>query len=197
LDPGVGGFFAAVGSSLKDERFMALVTRTADVAQGVTSIAQHSTGKLSTISSGPTSPPAPQIRAGRSRLLAITEPDEKSSSTSGESEDNDKYNVAMDAELGCMVVDGDRGKPSTRYSYISCKPTHISPDCPLISDEEQEAIAKRREAALADRSRVVRFRPSPAWLSRNKQPPLMRQGEKPHLCFGERHNVGMDQKIKI
>jgi hypothetical protein len=44
-------------------------------------------------------------------LLAITEPDEKSSSTSGESEDNDKYDVAMDGELGCMIVNGDRGQP--------------------------------------------------------------------------------------
>jgi hypothetical protein len=82
LAPGVGGFLAAVGPSHKDESFMALVTRTADLDQGVTSIAQHSTGKLSTFSSRPTSSPAPQIRVGRSRLLAITEPDEKSSSTS-------------------------------------------------------------------------------------------------------------------
>jgi hypothetical protein len=89
LAPGVGGFLAAVGPSHKYERFMALVTRTADLDQGVTSIAQHSTGKLSTFSSRRTSSPAPQIRVGRSRLLAITEPDEKSSSTSGESEDND------------------------------------------------------------------------------------------------------------
>jgi hypothetical protein len=78
--------------------------------------------------------------------------------------------------------------------YIFGEPTHISPDCPLISDEEREAIAKRREAALADRSRVVRFRPSPAWLARDEQPPLIRQGEKTLLRFGERHNVGMDQK---
>jgi hypothetical protein len=94
---------------------MALVSRTADLAQGVTSIAQHSTWKLSTLSSGPTSSPAPQIRVGRSRLLAISEPDEKSSSDSGESEDNGKYDVAMDAELGCMVDNGDRGQPPTRY----------------------------------------------------------------------------------
>jgi hypothetical protein len=79
LAPGVGGFLAAVGSSHKDESFMALVTRTADLAQGVTSIAQHSTGKLSTFSSRPTSSPAPKLRVDRSRLLAITEPDEKSS----------------------------------------------------------------------------------------------------------------------
>jgi hypothetical protein len=97
---------------------MALVTRTADLTQGVTSIAQHSTGNLSTFSSGPTSSPTPQIRVGRSRLLAITEPDEKSSSTSGESEDNDKYDVAMDAELGCMIVNGGRGQLPTRYCYI-------------------------------------------------------------------------------
>jgi hypothetical protein len=76
---GVRGFLAAVGPSHKDESFLALVTRTADLAQGVTSIAQHSTGKLSTFSSGSTSSPAPQIRVGSSRLLAITEPDEKSS----------------------------------------------------------------------------------------------------------------------
>jgi hypothetical protein len=129
---------------------MALVTRTTDLSQGVTSIAQHSTGKLSTFSSRPTSSPAPQIRVGRSWLLAITEPDEKSSSTSGESEDNYKYDVAMDAELGSMVVNGDRGQTPTHYCYICWKPTHISPDCPLISGEEREAIAKRREAALAD-----------------------------------------------
>jgi hypothetical protein len=94
---------------------MALVTRTADLAQGVTSIAQHFTEELSTFSIRPTSSPTPQIRFGRSRLLAITELDEKSSSTSGESEDNDKYDVAMDAELGCMIVNGDRGQPPTRY----------------------------------------------------------------------------------
>jgi hypothetical protein len=64
----------------------------------------------------------------------------------------------------------------------------------LISDEEREAIAKRREAALADTSRVVRFRSSPACLTRDKKPPLIRQGEKPHLRFGARHNVWMDQK---
>jgi hypothetical protein len=75
LAPGVGGFLAAVGPSHKDEIFMALVTRTADLAQGVTSIAQHSTGKRSTFSSGPTSSPAPQIRVDCIRLLAITEPD--------------------------------------------------------------------------------------------------------------------------
>jgi hypothetical protein len=119
-------------------------------------------------------------------LLAITEPDEKSSSTSGESEDNDKYDVALDAELGCMVVNGDHNQPPTRYCYICWKPRHISPDCPLISDEEREAIAKRREAALADRSRVVGFRPSHAWLTKDNQQPLIRQGEKPHLRFGER-----------
>jgi hypothetical protein len=83
LAPGVGGFFAAVGLSHKDESLMALVTRTADLAQGVTSIAQHSTGKPSIFSSRPTLSPALQIRVCRSRLLAITEPDEKSSSTSG------------------------------------------------------------------------------------------------------------------
>jgi hypothetical protein len=194
LAPGVGGFIAAVGPSHKDESFMTLVTQTTDLAQGVTCIAQHSTGKLSTFSSIPTSSPAPQIRVGRSRLLAITEPDEMSSSTSGESEDNDKYDVAMDAELDCMVVNGDRGQLPTRYCYICWNPTHISPDCPLISDEERKAIAKSREAALSDRSRVVRFRPSPSWLTIDKQPPLIRQGEKPHLRFGERHNVEMDQK---
>jgi hypothetical protein len=173
---------------------MALVMRIAELAQGVTSIAQLSTGKLSTFSGRPTSSPASQIRVGLSRLLAITEPDEKSSSTSGESEYNDKYDVAMDAKIGCMVVNGDRGQPLTRYCYIFWKPTHISPDCPLISDEELEAIAKRREASLADKSHVVRFRPSPVWLTKDNQPCLIRQGEKPHLCFGERHNVGMDQK---
>jgi hypothetical protein len=156
---------------------------------------QYSTGKLSTFSSGPTSSPTPQIRVGRSLLLAITEPDEKSSSTSEESEDNDKYEVAVDAKIDCMVVKGDRGRPPTRYCYICRKPTHISPDCPLISDKEREAIAKRREAALADRSRVMRFRPKTAWLTRDKQPPLIRQGEKPHHIFGERHNAGMDKKI--
>jgi hypothetical protein len=150
--------------------------------------------KLSTFSSGLKPSPVSQIRVGRSPLLAITEPDEKSSSTSGESEDNDKYDVAMDAELGCMVVNGDRGQPPIRYCYIFWKHTHISPDCPLLSDEEREAIAKRREAALADRSPVVRFRPSTSWLTRGKQPPLIRQGEKPHLRFGERHNIGMDNK---
>jgi hypothetical protein len=122
---------------------------------------------------------------------------EKSSSTSEESEENDKYDVAMDAELGCMVVNGDRSQPPTRYRYICWKPTHISPDCLLISDEEREAIAKRREAALADRSRVVRFRPSPAWITRDKQQHLIQQGEKPHLRFGERHNVGMDKKLAM
>jgi hypothetical protein len=173
---------------------MSLVTRTADLAQGVTSIAQHSTEKLSTFSTGPMSSPTPQIRVGRSRLLAITEPDEKSSSTSGESEDNDKHDVAMDAELDCMIINGDRGQTPTRYCYICWKPTHISPECSLISDQEREVIAKRREAALADRSRVVRFRPIPAWISRDKQPPLIRQGEKRHLRFGEGHNVRMDPK---
>jgi hypothetical protein len=64
----------------------------------------------------------------------------------------------------------------------------------VISDEGREDIAKRRDAALADRSRVVRFRPSPALLTRDKQPPIIRLGEKPHLCFGERHNVGMDNR---
>jgi hypothetical protein len=111
LAPGVGGFLAAVGSSHKDESFMALVTQTADLAQGLTSIAQDSTGKLSTFSSGPTSSPTQQICVGRSRLLAITEPDEKSLSTFGESKDNDKYDEVMDAELGCMIVNGDRGQP--------------------------------------------------------------------------------------
>jgi hypothetical protein len=106
--------------------------------------------------------PTPQIRVGRSRLLAITEPDENSSSTSGESEDNDKYDVAMDTELGCMIVNGDGGQPPTCYCYICWNLTYISPDCPLISDEEREAIAKRREVSPADRSRVVCFRPSPA-----------------------------------
>jgi hypothetical protein len=136
LAPGVGGFLAAVGPSHKDERFMALVTRTADLAQKVTSIAQHSTGILSTFSSGPTSSPTPKIRVGSSRLLSITEPDERSSSSSGESEDNDKYDVEMDAELGCMVVTGDRGQPPTRFRNNCWKSTHISPDCPLISDKE-------------------------------------------------------------
>jgi hypothetical protein len=100
----------------------------------------------------------------------------------------------MDAELVCLVVNGNRCQPPTCYCYICWKPTHISPDCPLISDEERDAIAKRREAALADRSRVVRFHPSPAWLTRDKQQPLIRQGGKPHLRFGERHNVGIDKK---
>jgi hypothetical protein len=194
LDPGVGGFLAAVGPIHKDESFMALVTRTSDLAQGVTSIRQHSTEKLFTFSSEPTSSPTSQIRVGRSRLLAITEPDEKSTSTSGEFEDNDKYDVAMHAEIGCMVVNGDRGQPPTRYCYICWKPTQMSSDLPLISDEEREAIAKRREVALADRSRVERFLPCPAWLTRDMQQPLIRQGEKPHLRFGERHNVGMDQQ---
>jgi hypothetical protein len=76
--PGVGELFAPVGPSHKDERFMALVTRTADLAQGVTFIAQHSTGKLSTFYRGPTSSPTTQICVGRSRLLAIIEPGEKS-----------------------------------------------------------------------------------------------------------------------
>jgi hypothetical protein len=90
LAPGFGGFLAAVGpshedeshedKSHEDESVMALITQTADLAQGVAFIAQHSTGKLSNFSSGPTSSPAPQIRVGRSRLLAITVPDEKSSS---------------------------------------------------------------------------------------------------------------------
>jgi hypothetical protein len=93
-----------------------------------------------------------------------------------------------------MIVNGDSGHPPTRYFYICWKPTHISPDCPSISDEEREAIAKRREAALADMSRMVRFRPSPAWLKSDKQPSLIRQGEEPHVRFGECHNVGMDQK---
>jgi hypothetical protein len=88
LAPGVGGFLAAVGPSHKDEIFMALVTRAAELAQGVTSIAQKYTGKLSTFSSGPPSSTTPQIRVGLSRLLSITEPDDRSSSTSGESEDN-------------------------------------------------------------------------------------------------------------
>jgi hypothetical protein len=124
-------------------------------------------------------------------LLAITEPDELSSLNSGESEDNDKYDVAIDAELGSMIINDERGKAPTRYCYICWKPTHISPDCPLISDEEREDIAKRREDAPANRSRVVRFRPSPAKLTIYKQPPLIRQREKPHLRLGERHNIGM------
>jgi hypothetical protein len=136
LAPGVGGLFAAVGPSHKDESFMALVTWTADLAQGVTSISQHSTGKLATFSSLPTSSNAPQICVGRSRLLAITEPDERPSSTSGESEENDKYDVAMDADLGCMIVNGDRGQAPTRYCSICWNPAHITPDCLLISDEE-------------------------------------------------------------
>jgi hypothetical protein len=37
---------------------------------------------------------------------------------------------------------------------------YILPDCPLISDEEREAVYKIRDAALADRSRVMRFRPT-------------------------------------
>jgi hypothetical protein len=122
LAPGVGELLAAVGPSHKDERFVALVTRTVDMAQGVTSIAQNSTGKLSTFSSGPTSSPAPQIRVGRSRLLAITELDEKSSSTHGESEDNDKYDVAIDAELGCMVLYGDRGQPLPAIAIFAGSP---------------------------------------------------------------------------
>jgi hypothetical protein len=194
LAPGVGWLFAAVGPSHKDESFIPLVTPTADLAEGVFSISQHSTGKLSTFSSGLTSSPIPQIRVGRSRLLSITEPDEKSLSSSGESDDNDKYDVAMDAELSCMIVNGKDGQPPTSYCHICWKPTHISPDCTLISDEKCETIAKRREDALADRSRVVRFHTSAAWLTRNKQPPLIRQGDKPHLRFGERHNVGMDPK---
>jgi hypothetical protein len=64
----------------------------------------------------------------------------------------------------------------------------------LISDEEREAIAKRQETALADRSRVLRFRPIPAWLTRDNQPLLIRQGEKLHLRFGERHNLGMEKQ---
>jgi hypothetical protein len=39
LAPGAGDFIAAVDPSHKDESFMVLVTRTADLAQGVTSIA--------------------------------------------------------------------------------------------------------------------------------------------------------------
>jgi hypothetical protein len=194
LAPGVGAFLAAVGPSHKDESFMALVTRTADLAQGVTSIAQHSTGKLVTFSSGSTSSSTPQNRIGRSWLLPITEPDEKFSSTSGKSEDNDMYDVEMDAGLGCMIVNGNRGQPPTRYCYICWNPTHLSPECSLISDEEREAIAKRRETALAGRSRVVRFRPSPVWITRDEQTLLIRQVEKPHLRFGACHNVGMDQK---
>jgi hypothetical protein len=107
---------------------------------------------------------------------------------------NDQYDVTMDAELGCTIVNGERGQPPTRYCYICWNPTHISPDCLLISGEEREDIAKRREAAIADRSRVVRFNPNPAWLTRDKQPPLIRQGEKPLLRFGERHSVRMDRK---
>jgi hypothetical protein len=41
LAPGVGEFLAAVCPSQKDESLMALVTRTADLAQGVTFITQH------------------------------------------------------------------------------------------------------------------------------------------------------------
>jgi hypothetical protein len=40
LVPGVFGFLTAVGPSHKYESFMALVTRTADLAQGVTSITE-------------------------------------------------------------------------------------------------------------------------------------------------------------
>jgi hypothetical protein len=119
LAPGVGRFLAAVGPSHKDERFMALVTRTADLAQGVASIAQHSSGKLSTFSSGSTSTPAPKIRVGRSRLLAITEP---SSSNSGEFEDNDRYDVAMDAEIGCIIVNGERGQPLPAIAIFAGSP---------------------------------------------------------------------------
>jgi hypothetical protein len=100
----------------------------------------------------------------------------------------------MDAELGCRIVNGERGQPPTRYCYVYWKPTHISPDCPLISDEEREAIDKRREDALTDRSCVEFFRSISAWLTRDKQQTLIRQGEKPHLRFGEHHNVGMDRK---
>jgi hypothetical protein len=70
LAPGVGGFLVAVGPSHTNESFMALVTRTTDLAQGVSSISQHSTGKLSTFSSGLMSSPAPQICAGRSRFTS-------------------------------------------------------------------------------------------------------------------------------
>jgi hypothetical protein len=83
LAPGVGRYLTTVGPSDKDESFMALLTRTADLAQGVTSIAQHSTGKISTFSGGAMSSTTLQIRVSCSRLLAITDPDEKFSSTSG------------------------------------------------------------------------------------------------------------------
>jgi hypothetical protein len=72
LAPGVGGFLTAFGPSHNDERFMAIVTQTADLAQDVISTSQHSTRKLSTS-------PAERrlllhtIRVCRSRLLAITE----------------------------------------------------------------------------------------------------------------------------
>jgi hypothetical protein len=91
-----------------------------------------------------------------------------------------------------VIVDITICKTTLVRSAEHWKPTHISPDCPLISDEEREATAKRREAALADRSRVVRFRPSPAWLTRDKQQTLIRQGHKPHHRFVESHNVEMD-----
>jgi hypothetical protein len=61
-------------------------------------MAHHSTDKLRTLPSGSTISPAQSVRVGRSRLLSITEPDMKSQSIIRESEDNDKYDVEMDAE---------------------------------------------------------------------------------------------------
>jgi hypothetical protein len=62
----------------------------------------------------------------------------------------------MDAKLGCIIVNGEHGRLPTRYRHICRKLSQISPDCPLISDEEREAVFTRIEAALVDKSRVVR-----------------------------------------
>jgi hypothetical protein len=94
-----------------------------------------------------------------------------------------------------MVDSGERGQPATRYCYICRSTTHISPDCPFMIDKEREEIAKRREVALAEGSRMAHFRPTPAWLIRERRLPLVEAREaRPSIHFGERHNIGTDQK---
>jgi hypothetical protein len=55
--------------------------------------------------------------------------------------------------------------PPIRCCYICWKPTHISLDLSLISDEKRLATGKRREVALAVRCRRAQFRPNPGRLT--------------------------------
>jgi hypothetical protein len=70
---------------------LCVVTRTADLVEGVSTIGHYSIDKLSKFITGSPSSLAPQVRVGRFRLLAIAELDNYSTSIFGESEDNDKH----------------------------------------------------------------------------------------------------------